>query len=85
MKKTYSKPALEVEEFQLNKSIAENCGTTVSLGPEAPGKDVCKEFEDSFDVEVYSLRSVNQTPFYDDGAANCDCYYTSGSASYFTS
>lgn len=85
MKKVYSKPLVEIEVYEMNADIASNCGRTVSLGPEAPGKTVCEEFEDAFEVfSLYGARSVG-TPFYSDGAANCDCYYSSGGAVYFTS
>lgn len=87
MRKTYMKPVAEIEVYKLDAAIASNCGDTVSLGPEAPGKTVCDEFKDAF--EVFSLpgnaRSTGGTPFYADGAANCDCYYSSGGGNYFTS
>lgn len=85
MKKTYSKPLIEIEVYELNSEIASNCGTTVSLGPEAPGKTTCDEFKDAFDVFSISMYSTGGTPFYEDGAANCDCYYSSGGGIYFTS
>ena len=110
MKKEYMKPYVEVEVYELDAAIAANCGQVISLGPEAPGKEICKEFEGAFDVislgpeapgkttcdefkdafEVFGLRpyaSTNSggTPFYNDGSAHCDCYYSSGSGNYFTS
>lgn len=87
MKKAYSKPSIEIEVYELSASIASNCGDTVSLGPEAPGYEICDEFKDAFDVvTTYGLlRTEKRTPFYSDGAANCDCYYSSGGAGYFTS
>lgn len=86
MKKVYSKPVVEIEVYELDTNIAANCGNRVTLGPEAPGKTTCSEFEDAFDIAAYSLsRSIGVTPFYSDGAANCDCYYTSGGQGYFTS
>lgn len=89
MKKQYVKPYVEVEVYELDAAIAANCGQIISLGPEAPGKTTCEEFEGAFDV--FSLRpyastnSAGGTPFYDDGAAHCDCYYSSGGGTYFTS
>lgn len=88
MKEKYMKPHVEVEVYELDAAIAANCGQVISLGPEAPGKEICKEFEDAF--EVFSFRPNSKarsggTPFYDDGSASCDCYYTSGSNNYFTS
>lgn len=86
MKKIYEKPMIEIETYVLSDAIA-SCGSNVSLGPEAPGHTVCSEFEDAF--EVFSMnpkaRSTGGTPFYSDGAANCDCYYSSGGGIYFTS
>ena len=85
MKKAYSKPLLEIEVYELNTNIAANCGSKVSLGPEAPGKVVCDEFKDAFEVFSLYARTTAGTPFYDDGSANCDCYYSSGGGLYFTS
>ena len=89
MKKAYHKPLIEIERYELNASIAANCGRVISLGPEAPGKTICDEFKDAF--EVFSvipglgIQATGGTPFYADGAANCDCYYSSGGGIYFTS
>ena len=90
MKKVYSKPALGIETYEMSADIAASCGNKVNLGPEAPGKDICGEYGGGngggFDVvSVYSMASTGTTPFYADGTANCDCYYTSGGAGYFTS
>lgn len=89
MKKAYHKPLIEIERYELNASIAANCGRVISLGPEAPGKTICDEFKDAF--EVFSvipglgIQSTGGTPFYSDNSANCDCYYSSGGGIYFTS
>lgn len=92
MRKVYSKPSIEIEVYELNAAIAANCGTRISFGPgaeERPDLEVCKEFEGAFDVVWLnpgaSVFSTGHTPFYADGAANCDCYYTSGNNGYFTS
>lgn len=89
MKKAYNKPMIEIEAYELSASIAASCGTPVRLGPEAPGKDVCDEFKDAFEVFAVipglGIQAVGGTPFYSDGAANCDCYYSSGGGTYFTS
>lgn len=85
MKKIYTKPRVEIEVYELNTDIASNCGDTVSLGPEAPGKITCEEFKDAFEVFNLGARAAGGTPFYSDGAANCDCYYSSGGGNYFTS
>lgn len=81
MKKIYSKPHVEIEVYQLNASIAVSCGNKVTFGPEAPGKVTCDEFKDAF-ATTFGLRN---NPFYADGSAHCDCYYTSGGGGYFTS
>ena len=90
MKKSYIKPLIEIETYALNASIAASCGNKVTLGPETPGYEVCKEFEDAFEVFAVipglGIQSeIAGTPFYSDGKANCDCYYSSGGGLYFTS
>ena len=85
MKKAYSKPLLEIEVYELNTNIAANCESKVSLGPEAPGRVVCDEFKDAFEVFSLYARTKAGTPFYSDGAVSCDCYYSSGGGWYFTS
>ena len=88
MKKEYMKPYVEVEVYELDAAIAANCGQVISLGPEAPGKTTCDEFKDAFEVfalRPYASTRSGGTPFYTDGAAHCDCYYSSGSGNYFTS
>ena len=90
MKKSYIKPLIEIETYELSASIAASCGSKVSLGPEAPGKTVCSEFKDAFEVFAVipglGIQSTGAgTPFYSDGSANCDCYYSSGGGLYFTS
>ena len=88
MKKEYSKPRIEIEAYELDASIAANCGAIISFGPPAPGKTTCDEFKGAFggddDWGTFSVKN-SHTPFYADGAANCDCYYTSGNSGYFTS
>ena len=89
MKKIYAKPMIEIESYALSASLAANCGETVNLGPEAPGKDTCSDFDDAFEmfavIPGVGIQSTGGTPFYSDGAANCDCYYSSGGGVYFTS
>ena len=90
MKKTYAKPVIEIEAYTLSASLAATCGNAVTLGPEAPGKITCDEFKDAFEVVsvipgIGIMSITKNTPFYADGAANCDCYYTSGGLGYFTS
>ena len=93
MKKIYSKPLIEIEDYELNASIASNCGSVITLGPEGIGVDegsVCQEFKDGY--EVHSVipglgiqSTANGTPFYEDGSAKCNCYYSSGDGLYFMS
>lgn len=93
MKKTYVKPLIEIETYELSASIAPNCGNVISLGPGIPGSDeykyrMCDDYSDVGFMSLnpgYSLNSTNVTPFYQNGAENCDCYYTSGNRGYFTS
>lgn len=89
MKKMYSKPTLEIEVYEMSADFAANCGTVVTLGPEATGITPCAEFKKGFgdddDFGLYSLRNSAGKPFYSDGSANCDCYYSSGGGTYFTS
>lgn len=86
MKKTYSKPVVVIEVYEMNTDIAANCGQVLTLGPEAPGYMICDEFKGAFgDDDDFATFSLRNTPFYEDGAANCDCYYTSGGKGYFTS
>lgn len=83
MKLTYIAPDLEVEHYELNTSIAANCGNKVSLGPEVGSHAACKEFEgvwgDEFSISMFAV----PISFYDDGT--CQCYYSSSGEGYFTS
>ena len=90
MKKTYTKPLIEIEAYELNGAIAYNCGNVITLGPGVPGSEKytqCEEFKGSGFLSLTPEISLNSadTPFYSDGAANCDCYYSSGGQGYFTS
>lgn len=91
MKKSYAKPTIEIEVYELNAAIAANCGNVITLGPGIPGSAEyvqCDEFKNSGFLNIlpeYGLNSTGTTPFYSDGAKNCDCYYTSGGKGYFTS
>lgn len=90
MKKIYSKPLIEIESYELSASIAQNCGSKISLGPGAPGYQVCDEFEDAWEVFSFipglGIQAAGEgKPFYEDGSAKCTCYYSSGGGTYFTS
>lgn len=83
MKKTYVAPTCEVEYYELNTSIASNCDTIVSNGPEIGDYKACKEFEGIFgDEPVFRARSVSNVSFYEDV---CSCYYSSSGNGYWTS
>lgn len=92
MKKIYMKPMVEIETYELSAAIAAGCGKIVNLGPGAdgvPGHETCSDYEGAFDVmnvnPGLSIMATGGTPFYADGTANCDCYYSSGSVVYLTS
>ena len=93
MKKSYAKPLIEIETYELSASIAANCFNVINLGPGISGTkyEMCSDYNDSgFGlmniIPQYGLNSTEKvTPFYADGAKNCDCYYTSGNRGYFTS
>lgn len=86
MKKIYEAPALEIETYQLDASIASNCGTVVKMGPEGPGAvEVCQDYYDKAgepypDNSTWSLR--HNIDFWTE--LTCDCYY-SASGTFFTS
>lgn len=91
MKKAYTRPLIEIEVYELNASIALNCSNVINLGPGIPGSveyQMCSDYHDAGFLSIkpeYGLTSEKVTPFYEDGAKSCDCYYTSGSRGYFTS
>lgn len=93
MKKTYCKPLIEIETYELSAAIAANCTNVINVGPGVPGVTKgdyaqCTDFGDSGFLSLnpgYSVNSTGNTPFYDDGTRNCDCYYSSGGQGYFTS
>lgn len=83
MKKVYNTPAVEVELYQLDASIALNCATKVTLGPAYDGYTACEDFYD--DSGVWAARSASMgTSFYEEGTV-CTCYYSSSGKGYFTS
>ena len=82
MKLKYEKPMLEIENYELDTSIASNCGLVVTSGPEHANHAPCDDYYDligwpktkSIDGPKYNI------DFYDD----CACYYTASGA-FFTS
>lgn len=86
VKKVYEAPYLEIEEYELDASIASHCGIVVSNGPELGGHEGCDDYIDPFATESassYSLQRVYNVQFYED--TNCDCYTTGGDYGYWTS
>lgn len=82
MKLKYEKPVLEVENYELDTSIASNCGIVVTSGPKHEKHAPC---EDYYDLIGLPMPNSTEGPkynidFYDD----CDCYY-SASGFFFTS
>lgn len=82
MKKKYVKPMLEVENYELDASIASNCTLVVNSGPKHPEHDPCQEYYDIIGMPMPNSVNTNRynIDFYDD----CDCYY-SASGFFFTS
>lgn len=82
--KSYEKPSIEFECFELNAAIASGCGNIVSIGPAGgPYDTVCDEFIE----EEFSLLSV---PHEDPSSQNfwqdsCSCYLSAGVDTVFTS
>ena len=92
MKKTYAKPVLEVEEFMLNASIAQNCGQIITHGPADPTHlTACDEFlgRDEVDGDSFSpflLSKSSAASFYTtETGGTCSCYYSAGGEGYYTS
>ncbi len=86
MKKVYEAPEVEIELYELDRSIASNCHTVVNNGPEAPGHIQCDDYPDNtFDDTMaanYGARPHNVS-FYDE--STCDCYYTADGNGYWQS
>lgn len=83
MKKIYEAPQLEVEKYELDKSIASHCDIVVSNGPEIGVHKACSDYGDPFGPYSARSRSVHNVQFYED--TNCDCYTTGGDYGYWTS
>lgn len=89
MKKVYVAPALEVEFYELDSSIASNCALVVEMGPAGPGAiKVCKDYYDKT-VEPYPEEGIaaaslpHNVQFWTE--ESCDCYYSAGGTGCFTS
>lgn len=83
MKRAYIAPDIQVERYELNTSIAAQCKTDVTMGPEVGSHTACKEFEDIWGGEFAINTFVLEGSFYDDGT--CTCYYSSSGEGYFAS
>lgn len=86
MKKVYEAPTLEIELYELDASIASQCGTVVDMGPE--GEDALKVCQDYYDKaqEPYPASANWSLPHNIDfwTEKSCSCYY-SASGTFFTS
>ena len=91
MKKTYAKPLIEIETYELSAAIASSCYNVINQGPGVPGSKEypqCSDFGGSGLLSLIpsvGIQAEKGIPFYSDGARNCDCYYTSGNLGYVTS
>lgn len=83
MKKTYQRPAMDVETYSLDMSIASHCGIVVSNGPAMGEHQPCDDYLDPFDGVATFDRRPHNVQFYED--TNCDCYTTGGDYGYWTS
>ncbi|MGM9630813.1 hypothetical protein [Butyricicoccus sp.] len=86
MKKKYEAPALEMEVYELDASIASHCGIVVSNGPAEGNHEQCEDYHDPFATSTYSAQKAAgpyNVQFYED--TNCDCYTTGGDYGYWTS
>lgn len=57
MKKTYVKPEVYFESFELSASIADNCGTPLNLN-----QDTCREIFGDYRDKVFSQGSCDMNP-----------------------
>ncbi len=85
MKKRYEAPLLEVERYELDANIANNCEIIVTNGPAIGDHQLCEDYPDPFGAATYSLNreAIHNVQFYED--TNCDCYTTGSDYGYWTS
>lgn len=90
MKKAYIAPSLEVEQYQLDANIAQNCAYVVNMGGPggdlSKGEEFCKDYADLVglpfpDNKMASTFAYNVN-FWEH---TCDCYTTAGGVGVFTS
>lgn len=82
MKKVYTAPKLEMEIYQLNGNIANNCGSGVTNGPETIDHPACEDFPPIF-PQNRMLRSIGETVVFDD--KSCHCTTTGGDGAFWQS
>ena len=81
MKRSYVAPTLEIELYELDQAIANNCGIVVSNGPAMGKYEQCADYKDPFGgLRLMSL--PHNVQFYED---TCDCYTTGGDFGYWQS
>lgn len=86
MKKVYSKPNVEIENYELNSNIASNCSLVVEMGPEGPGAiRVCDDYYEKTGEErgIATQSLPYNVQFWTE--ESCDCYYSAGGDGCFTS
>ena len=83
MRKVYKKPVIEVELYQLSRSIATACATVVSLGPGGTVNGTTYKVCDEYNVNTGPERGTSTTStwmyegtFY--SADSCSCYHSLG-------
>lgn len=83
MKKIYKAPALEIEVYELNASIASNCAVVVTMGDYGGGEGerACDDYLAMVGKSTnYSL--PHNVDFWE---STCDCYITASGEGFFTS
>ncbi len=83
MKASYEKPALLVEEYELNTAIATGCEEIVNLGPEDGTYNGTVYTACSyFDTGTYDAENPTYMSFFE---GRCSCYLSAGGETVFTS
>ncbi len=91
MKKIYITPCVEIEKYELDKSIAIGCDPVIDLGPGYPGETACKNWHENGDFgeeipKISMYTDSGHKSFYDNVPnCGCDCKYTAGNSGYFKS
>ncbi|MGM9601754.1 MAG: hypothetical protein ACI3W5_09295 [Faecousia sp.] len=80
MKKKYETPLLDLQIYELNADIAQNCNIVVTTGPEDLDHEACDDYMEIEGISTSRMRTRSNVDFWD----NCDCY-TSASGDFFTS